>query len=139
MASPVKPSARGALLGIAQLERPAKHKLTTCGDVGRNTSGAHGYKLNRDDPGVIYHVILPHFYAPTKIEYLNCDKIEMIHVMLHNHAIITWRYKSYRLATVRYSVLEVTATVEPIENGPGFSLRVLRAGKPRTASIAQGK
>jgi error-prone DNA polymerase len=41
-------------------------------------------------------------------------------------------YKSYGLATVRYPVLEVTATVEPFENGRGFSLRVLRAGKPRT-------
>jgi error-prone DNA polymerase len=41
-------------------------------------------------------------------------------------------YKSYGLATVRYPVLEVTATVEPFENGRGFSLRVLWAGKPRT-------
>ena len=40
-------------------------------------------------------------------------------------------YKSYGLATVRYPVLEGTATVEPFENGRGFSLRVLRAGKPR--------
>ena len=40
-------------------------------------------------------------------------------------------YKSYGLATVRYPVLEVTATVKPFENGPGFSLRVLRAGRPR--------
>jgi error-prone DNA polymerase len=41
-------------------------------------------------------------------------------------------YKSYGLATVRYPVLEVVAKVEPFENGRGFSLRVLRAGKPRT-------
>jgi hypothetical protein len=41
-------------------------------------------------------------------------------------------YKSYGLATVRYPVLEITATVEPFENGLGFSLRVLRTGKPRT-------
>src|SRR5450432_1632497 len=41
-------------------------------------------------------------------------------------------YKNYGLATVRYPVLEVTATVEPFENGRGFSLRVLRAGKPRS-------
>jgi DNA polymerase III alpha subunit len=41
-------------------------------------------------------------------------------------------YKSYGLATVRYPVLEVEARVEPYENGRGFSLRVLRAGKPRT-------
>ena len=41
-------------------------------------------------------------------------------------------YRSYGLATVRYPVLEITAKVEPYENGRGFSLRVLRAGKPRT-------
>ena len=35
--------------------------------------------------------------------------------------------KNYGLATVRYPVLEVTATVEPFENGRGFTLRVLRA------------
>lgn len=40
-------------------------------------------------------------------------------------------YKNYGLAAVRYPVLEVTATVEPFENGRGFSLRVLHAGKPR--------
>jgi DNA polymerase III alpha subunit/nucleotidyltransferase/DNA polymerase involved in DNA repair len=41
-------------------------------------------------------------------------------------------YKSYGLATVRYPVLEVEARVEPFDNRRGFSLRVLRAGKPRT-------
>ena len=40
-------------------------------------------------------------------------------------------YRSYGLATVRYPVLEVTAKVEAFENGRGFSLMVLRAGKPR--------
>lgn len=45
-------------------------------------------------------------------------------------------YRSYGLATVRYPVLEVTATVEPFDNGHGFSLRVLRAGKPRTRPAA---
>jgi len=40
-------------------------------------------------------------------------------------------YKNYGLATVRYPVLEVEARVEPFENGKGFSLRVMRAGKPR--------
>jgi DNA polymerase III alpha subunit len=44
-------------------------------------------------------------------------------------------YKSYGLATVRYPVLEITATVEPFENSRGFSLRVHRAGKPRTKSV----
>ncbi len=40
-------------------------------------------------------------------------------------------YKSYGLATVRYPVLEISARVEPFENGRGFSLRVFRAGAPR--------
>ncbi|MGD0745176.1 MAG: hypothetical protein ABSA45_08480 [Verrucomicrobiota bacterium] len=40
-------------------------------------------------------------------------------------------YKSNGLATVRDPVLEVTATVEPFENGLCISLRVLQAGKPR--------
>jgi hypothetical protein len=40
-------------------------------------------------------------------------------------------YKTYGLTTVRYPVLEIMATVEPFENGRGFSLRVLRASKPR--------
>ncbi len=40
-------------------------------------------------------------------------------------------YKRYGLAPVRYPMVEVTAKVEPFENGRGFSLRVLRAGKPR--------
>ena len=41
-------------------------------------------------------------------------------------------YKTYGLATVRYPVLEVTATVEPFENGRGHTLRVLKASRPRT-------
>ena len=41
-------------------------------------------------------------------------------------------YKSFAPATYRYSVLEVAGKVEPFENGRGHSLRVLRAGKPRT-------
>jgi len=44
-------------------------------------------------------------------------------------------YKSYGLNTVRYRVLEVTAKVEPFENGRGHSLRVLRAGKPRSKNF----
>ena len=42
-------------------------------------------------------------------------------------------YRSYGLATVRYPVLEIIASVEPYENGNGISLRVLRAGAPRCA------
>jgi DNA polymerase III alpha subunit len=44
-------------------------------------------------------------------------------------------YKNYGLATVRYPVLEVTAKVEPFENGRGFTLRVFRAGEPRGRKV----
>ena len=40
-------------------------------------------------------------------------------------------YRSYGTVTVRYPVLEVHATVEPYENGRGFSLHVHRVSKPR--------
>ncbi|HYE32345.1 MAG TPA: DNA polymerase IV [Methylomirabilota bacterium] len=40
-------------------------------------------------------------------------------------------YKTYGLATIRYPVLEITATVEAFENGRGHTLRALRAAKPR--------
>jgi len=40
-------------------------------------------------------------------------------------------YKKFGLATVRYPVLEVTATVEPFDNANGFTLNIHRAGKPR--------
>ena len=40
-------------------------------------------------------------------------------------------YRRYGLATVRHPVLEVTATVEPYENGQGHTLRIHRAGQPR--------
>jgi hypothetical protein len=45
-------------------------------------------------------------------------------------------YKSYGLNTVRYRVLEIVATVEPFENGRGYTLRVLRAVKPRSQHAA---
>src|SRR5262245_35711029 len=46
-------------------------------------------------------------------------------------------YRSYGLATVRYPVLEITATVEPFENQCGFTLRVHHAGKPRPHSASR--
>lgn len=46
-------------------------------------------------------------------------------------------YRTYGLATVRYPVLEITARAEPFENGKGFSLRVLKAGKPRMKEPAR--
>jgi len=47
-------------------------------------------------------------------------------------------YKSYGLAAVRYPVLEIEAHVEPFDNGRGFSLRVLRAGQPRSRAANGG-
>ena len=40
-------------------------------------------------------------------------------------------YRSYGLATVRYPILEITARAGQSDNGRGFSLRVVRAGRPR--------
>jgi hypothetical protein len=40
------------------------------------------------------------------------------------------------MAPVSYPLLEVAATVEPFENGRGFSLRLLRAEKPRSKETA---
>ncbi|MDB6021283.1 MAG: polymerase [Pedosphaera sp.] len=48
-------------------------------------------------------------------------------------------YRSYGLATVRYPVLEITAKVEAFENGRGFSLRALKAGKPRSRQAISRK
>jgi DNA-directed DNA polymerase III PolC len=45
-------------------------------------------------------------------------------------------YRAYGLTTVRYPVLEVTGRVEPFENGRGYTLRVLRAGRPRRRTHA---
>lgn len=45
--------------------------------------------------------------------------------------LVAQSYRNYALNTVRYPVLEIEARVEPFENGRGFSLRVMRAGKPR--------
>jgi DNA polymerase III alpha subunit len=55
-----------------------------------------------------------------------CDRTGMVETKLFAPT-----YRRYGLATVRYPVLEVTARVEPFENGRGPTLRVLRAGKPR--------
>ena len=41
-------------------------------------------------------------------------------------------YRSHGLATVRYPVLEVEGRVEPFENRRGYTLRVFRAGRPRS-------
>ena len=56
-----------------------------------------------------------------------CDWTEMVETEL-----FAATYKTYGLATVRYPVLEITARVEPFENGRGHTLRVLRAGRPRS-------
>jgi DNA polymerase III alpha subunit len=40
-------------------------------------------------------------------------------------------YKTHGLATVRYPVLEITARIEPFENGMEFTLRAMAARRPR--------
>jgi DNA polymerase III alpha subunit len=60
-----------------------------------------------------------------------CDRTGMVETEL-----FAATYRTYGLATVRYPVLEIAAKVEGYENGNGFSLRVLRAGKPRLKDCA---
>jgi DNA polymerase III alpha subunit len=45
-------------------------------------------------------------------------------------------YRRWGLATIRWPVVEVEATVTPFENGNGFTLDVQRLGKPRRKPIA---
>ncbi len=47
-------------------------------------------------------------------------------------------YRSTGLATVRYPVVEVVAEVTPFDNHAGFTLRVMRVGRPRTQSSLPG-
>ena len=62
----------------------------------------------------------------TLADWTGMGEIDLFATMYRNHA----------LATVRYPVLEAEARVEPFDNGRGFSLRVLRAGKPRSRGNA---
>ena len=62
-----------------------------------------------------------------------CDWTGMVETELFAQS-----YRSYGLATVRYPVLEVTGRVEPFENRRGHTLRVMRAGKPRTVAGGEG-
>lgn len=55
-----------------------------------------------------------------------CDYTGMIETELFADA-----YKQFGLNTVRYPVVEVTGRVEMFDNGKGYTLRVLRTGKPR--------
>ena len=47
-------------------------------------------------------------------------------------------YRRYGLTTVRYPVLEVTAQVEPYENGRGCTLRVLSVRPPGRSAGGAG-
>ena len=46
-------------------------------------------------------------------------------------------YRNYGLATVHFPVLEMEAMAEPFEDGRGFSLRLLRAGRSRLNLVSQ--
>ncbi len=54
------------------------------------------------------------------------DRTGLVETQLFRNA-----YRKYGLVTVRYPVLEITATVEPFDNENGFTLNIRRAGKPR--------
>jgi hypothetical protein len=40
-------------------------------------------------------------------------------------------YRRFGINTIRFPVVELTATVTPYDNGLGYSLQVQRVGKPR--------
>ena len=44
-------------------------------------------------------------------------------------------YRRFGIYTVRYPVVELTATVTPYDNGLGYSLQVQRVGKPRQQAL----
>ncbi len=44
-------------------------------------------------------------------------------------------YRRFGINTVRFPVVELTATVTPYDNGLGYSLQVLRVCKPRKQVI----
>ena len=43
-------------------------------------------------------------------------------------------FKSYELATVRYPVVEVTATIKPFENGGGIFVTSIAGGETANSS-----
>jgi error-prone DNA polymerase len=55
-----------------------------------------------------------------------CDYSGMVECELFADA-----YRRFGITTIRYPVVELTATVMPYENGLGYSLQVQRVGKPR--------
>ncbi|MBL9169840.1 MAG: DNA polymerase III subunit alpha [Verrucomicrobiales bacterium] len=80
--------------------------------------------------GLIIEQRLHHQATGEPMKFLTlCDGTGMVETEL-----FAATYRSYGLTTVRYPVLEITARVEPFENGRGHTLRVMRAGKPRENS-----
>jgi DNA-directed DNA polymerase III PolC len=55
-----------------------------------------------------------------------CDRTGIVECEIFAEA-----YRAHGLATVRYPVVEVFAHVQPFDNRAGFTLEVLRVGKPR--------
>ena len=97
-----------------------------------------GHLLPRQPPGRIYRRNRDGLRAGRRAAHPSSDHRRADEISLPGRLdgiieteLFAQTYKSYGLATVRYPVLEIEARVEPFENRRGFSLRVLRAGKPR--------
>lgn len=61
-----------------------------------------------------------------------CDRTGIVECEIFAEA-----YAAHGLATVRYPVVEIFAHVQPFDNEAGFTLEVLRIGKPRERSEAE--
>ncbi len=95
---------------IASLDRHLGERVVTC--------------------GLVVEQRLFHQVTGEPMKFLTiADHTGMVETELFSRA-----YQACGLNTVRYRVLEITATVEPFENGRGHTLRVHHAGKPRTRS-----
>ena len=92
---------------VAELHRHLGHEVVCCGLV------------------VIDRVVVHDTGESMKFMTLT-DYTGMVETELFAHA-----YRKFGLATVRYPVLEVHATVEPFANANGFTLNVHQADRPR--------
>ena len=99
---------------VSRLEEFPGQKVTVCGLIVEE-------RLHRQSTG-----------DPMKFVTL-CDYTGFIECEIFADS-----YKRWGLATVRWPVIEMQATVSVFENGNGFTLNAHRIGKPRTVAPCKG-
>jgi hypothetical protein len=66
----------------------------------------NGYRVDssRTTSSALYHVILPQYSYPTKIEYVSCGKVNMVYArVMDARAILTWHYLSQIQLRITFS------------------------------------